>query len=221
MSRGKATAPSAAEMLSTMEVRARMFPCSGESAAFKRSEKKDPITHSASTQRCTLCCLIRLCVKCTHPRCCSSVCTVRECCSTPGYCSRCCLNWARLMTTPVTMKMRTQKLLSFTLSYDAAHPAPQRNTAHTMGQCNATHTHSLTPPPMHPATSQWQMYIMNTVSKETGLLHQKLQLNIKEILQQTISQRQLSDYRPLNKCVFAIFWHLSHAFVIIISLQIS
>lgn len=39
MSIGKATAPSAAEMLSTMEVRARMFPCSGESAALRRSAK--------------------------------------------------------------------------------------------------------------------------------------------------------------------------------------
>lgn len=40
MSKGKATVPSAAEMLSTMEVRARMFPCSGESATLKRSAKR-------------------------------------------------------------------------------------------------------------------------------------------------------------------------------------
>lgn len=56
MSMGKATAPSAAEMLSTMEVRARMFPCSGESAVLSRSVKKrGPVTHSASKQRGTWC----------------------------------------------------------------------------------------------------------------------------------------------------------------------
>lgn len=37
MSIGKATAASAAEMLSTMAVRVRMLPCSGESAALRRS----------------------------------------------------------------------------------------------------------------------------------------------------------------------------------------
>lgn len=37
MSIEKATEPSAAEMLSTMEVRVRMLPCSGESAALSRS----------------------------------------------------------------------------------------------------------------------------------------------------------------------------------------
>lgn len=46
---GKATAPSAAEMLSTIEVRARMFPCSGESAALRRSAER-PVTDLASEQ---------------------------------------------------------------------------------------------------------------------------------------------------------------------------
>lgn len=45
MSIGKATAPSAAEMLFTMEVRARMFPCSGESVALRRSANKPRPTH--------------------------------------------------------------------------------------------------------------------------------------------------------------------------------
>lgn len=40
MSIEKATEASAAEMLSTMEVRVRMFPCSGESAALKRSARE-------------------------------------------------------------------------------------------------------------------------------------------------------------------------------------
>lgn len=88
-----------------------------------------------------LCCVMRLCVNCTHPRCYSSVCTARECCSTLGYCSRCCPNWARLTTTPVTMEI-AQKLLSVTLCYDTAHPAPHRNIAHTTVQCNTTHMHT-------------------------------------------------------------------------------
>lgn len=41
MSTGKPTDPSAAEMLSTMEVKARMFPCSGDSAALSRSAERE------------------------------------------------------------------------------------------------------------------------------------------------------------------------------------
>lgn len=85
-----------------------------------------------------LCCLMGPCVNCTHPHCCSSVCTARECCSTLGYCSRCCPNWARLTTTPVTMEMHTQTLLSVTLRYDMAHSAPHRGTAHATAQCKLT-----------------------------------------------------------------------------------
>lgn len=128
MSIEKATEASAAEMLSTMEVRVRMFPCSGESAALKRSAGE---RESESTrERNNRCCLyIGRCVKrATHPRCCSSACTARGCCSTPGYCSRCCQSWARWMTTPVTMEMHThthtQKLLSFIRGKEAAHPTP-------------------------------------------------------------------------------------------------
>lgn len=50
MSTGKATAPPAAEMPSTMDVRARMFPCSGESAALRRSAKRSTVTRSVSEQ---------------------------------------------------------------------------------------------------------------------------------------------------------------------------
>lgn len=75
---------------------------------------------------------------CAHPRCCSSVCTVRGCCSTLGCCSRCCLSWARWMTTPVTMAMRTQALLSFIHCYDTAYPPGARQ--HTLwGRLKATH----------------------------------------------------------------------------------
>lgn len=117
MSIGKATAPSAAAMLSTIEVRACMLPCSGESATLKRSAERPDNTsaHFIYTQAR---CLLRVCVKCTHPRCCSSACTVPECCSIPGCCSRCCLNWARWMTIPVAMERHTQKLLSVILCYD-------------------------------------------------------------------------------------------------------
>lgn len=102
MSIGKATAPPAAEMLSTMEVRARMFPSSGESAALRRSAKKRDHTFSVYSS-------VRFVSdrvwSWAHPRRRSSVCTVRECCSTPGCCSRCCLSWARLMTTPATTEI--------------------------------------------------------------------------------------------------------------------
>lgn len=107
MSIEKATEASAAEMLSTMEVRVRMFPCSGESAALRRSagERESESTRGRNNRRCLY---IGRCVKrATHPRCCSSACTARGCCSTPGYCSRCCQSWARWMTTPVTMEMHT------------------------------------------------------------------------------------------------------------------
>lgn len=77
-----------------------------------------------------------------HPRCCSSACTVRGCCSTLGCCSTCCLSWARWMTTPVTMAMRTQALLSFIHSYDMAHPT--RSHTHTVGPFK-NHTCALSP----------------------------------------------------------------------------
>lgn len=51
MSTGKATAPSEAEMLSTMEVRACMFPCSGDSAALRRSEENERVAKSHSQYR--------------------------------------------------------------------------------------------------------------------------------------------------------------------------
>lgn len=130
MSIEKATEPSAAEMLSTMEVRVRMLPCSGESAALSRSasqrqkeknnDKQTPATLTASRSSCRV---IQTNARvwdtgCAHPRCCSSACTAQGCCSTRGCCSRCCRSWARWMTTPVAMEMHThtqgQKLLSFT-----------------------------------------------------------------------------------------------------------
>ena len=40
MSTGKDTGPSPAVMPFTMEVKARMFPCSGESAALRRSAER-------------------------------------------------------------------------------------------------------------------------------------------------------------------------------------
>lgn len=83
-----------------------------ESQQHSEDLQRDPDTRSVSEW---LCCLMRLCVNCTHPRCCSSACTAPGCCSTPGYCSRCCPNWARLTTSPVTMEMHKQKLLSVTL----------------------------------------------------------------------------------------------------------
>lgn len=142
MSIGKATAPSAAEMLFTMEVRARMFPCSGESVALRRSANKPRPTHLVQRGCTDLSAPSNetACVNCTHPRCCSSACTARECCSTQGCCSRCCPNWARWTTTPVTTEMHTQKLLSVNVCYGMAHPAPHRNTAHT-------------PLPLHPVTN--------------------------------------------------------------------
>lgn len=123
----KATDEPAAVMLSTMEVRARMLPCSGESAALRRSEKNNPVTLLVSETRwICLFCVMRVCVNRTHPRCCSSACTALECCSTRGCCSRCCLNWAH-STTPVTMEMHTQKSLSVTVCYDTTHPAPDKH----------------------------------------------------------------------------------------------
>lgn len=111
MSTGKPMDPSAAEMLSTMEVKARMLPCSGDSATLSRSALRgrgrvSTIVGSALTHRLTG-------QRNTHPHCCSSAGTARECCSTRGCCSRCCSNWAHLRTTPVTMEM--QKLLSVTV----------------------------------------------------------------------------------------------------------
>ena len=138
MSTEKATVPSAAEMPSTMEVSTRMLPWSGESAALRRSaETQSHIQYPSEATIIRLCCLMRLCVNCTHPHCCSSACTAPGCCSTPGCCSRCCLNWAHLTTTPVTMEMHTQKLLSVTLCYDTAHPAPNTHT-HTTNKASVT-----------------------------------------------------------------------------------
>lgn len=113
MSTGKATAPSAAAMPSTIEVSTRMLPCSGESAALRRSAERPGRTFSIWVRpQSSDCLLMRPSVNCTHPRCCSSVCTALECCSTLGYCSRCCLNWARLTTTPVVMEMHTEVAVS-------------------------------------------------------------------------------------------------------------
>lgn len=123
MSIEKATEPSAADMLSTMEFKVRMLPCSGDSAALNRSASQRQRIKRGSTNAVPLS-ASRLscheCEACAHPRCCSSACTAPECCSTRGYCSRCCRSWARWMTTPVPMEMHThthahrQKLLSFT-----------------------------------------------------------------------------------------------------------
>lgn len=93
-------------------------------------ETQSHIQYLAKGSVICLCSLMRLCVKCTHPRCCSSAYTALECCSTLGCCSRCCLNWAHLTTTPVTMEMHAQKLLSVTLRYDTAHPAPHIPSMH-------------------------------------------------------------------------------------------
>lgn len=130
MSIEKATEPSAAEMLSTMEVRVRMLPCSGESAALSRSasqRQKKKTTINKHWLHFQLHAKVAMsfrrthgCETCAHPRCCSSACTAPGCCSTRGCCSRCCRSWARWMTTPVAMEMHRhthtqgQKLLSFT-----------------------------------------------------------------------------------------------------------
>lgn len=89
-------------------------------------------------------CLRSLCVKCTHPRCCSSVCTVRECCSTRGYCSRCCLNWAHLTMTPVTAEIHRSRCHSLCVMtwHVSQHKEAQRTL---MVQCNATHAVSHQP----------------------------------------------------------------------------
>lgn len=97
-----------------------------------------------------------------HPRCCSSACTGRGCCSTLGCCSTCCLSWARWMTTPVTMAMRTQALLSFIHSYDTAHPT-RSQTAHTVGPFK-NHTCALSPSRDPPTPSL--MSILNAYSMD-------------------------------------------------------
>lgn len=177
MSIGKATAASAAEMLSTMAVRVRMLPCSGESAALRRSANTRSSgmfnTNSGLPARAWRR------AKRAHPRCCSSACTGPGCCSTLGCCSRCCLSWARWMTTPVAMATHTQTLLSFIHCYDTAHPVPETDDTH----CGAFKTtHALPALPVTPPLLASD--ILNAHSRKESLFNR-----IKEVVRLIITLR--------------------------------